>query len=543
MLPLDRFFAEYYERHPVNATFTGVHDHDHRLPDWSRVARHAEINELRVIRSALGAHTDLDAELARANIDVRIAEFESGFFHDRNPALWTGEAIFGAVSLMLRPFAPRAARLPSLASRLEAVPGFLAAAPASIASAPARWRERADNECRVAVELFTTGLAGWLAEEPPPATIAERLRAAAADACAAFARMGEWLAALPESPANAYAAGASLYETLLRRGHFTDESPSALLTRAKREIVEERTRLAAMTEPYGNWSAAAEAMAADHPTAGDYIAAFHTRWDECRSFALENDVVEWPEWPIRYSAMPMWAREAAPSLYWLFYRSPAPRDPYTSMDYLVTPIDGSIGPDEQERRLRAWNHSTITLNHVVHHGAIGHHVQNWYATHRSRSRVGTIAAVDCASRIGMFLGGSMAEGWACYATGLMDEMGFLTPLEQLSEQHTRVRMLARAIVDINLHTGTMTFDEAAAYYVKTVGMPTATAAAETTRNSMFPGTALMYWLGTSGILALREKRRATLGAAFTLRAFHDELLSWGAIPVPLAARLMTERAA
>jgi uncharacterized protein (DUF885 family) len=284
-------------------------------------------------------------------------------------------------------------------------------------------------------------------------------------------------------------------------------------------------------------------MAADHPAAGDYLAAFHARWDECRRFARKHDLVDWPEWPIRYVAMPMWARDAAPQLYWLFYRSPAPHDTYTSMDYLVTPVDASIDADEQQRRLRVWNRSAITLNHVVHHGALGHHVQNWHATNRSRSRVGTIAAVDCASRIGMFLGGSMAEGWACYATGLMDELGFLTPLEQLSEQHTRVRMLARAIVDLKLHTGAMTFDEAAAYYVNTVQMPAAAAAAEATRNSMFPATALMYWLGTSGILALREKRRAAHGAAFTLRAFHDELLGWGAIPVPLAARLMTEHAA
>ena len=47
----------------------------------------------------------------------------------------------------------------------------------------------------------------------------------------------------------------------------------------------------------------------------------------------------------------------------------------------------------------------------------------------------------------------MAEGWACYATDLMEELGFLTPLERSPQQHTRVRMLARAIVDIELHAG------------------------------------------------------------------------------------------
>jgi uncharacterized protein (DUF885 family) len=73
-------------------------------------------------------------------------------------------------------------------------------------------------------------------------------------------------------------------------------------------------------------------------------------------------------------------------------------------------------------------------------------------------------------------------------------------------------------------------------------MSEAVATAEAVKNSMFPGTALMYWLGTRTILALRNRERARLGAAFTLRGFHDRLLSWGAVPVPLVARRFAEAA-
>ncbi|NJK42728.1 MAG: DUF885 domain-containing protein [Aquincola sp.] len=168
------------------------------------------------------------------------------------------------------------------------------------------------------------------------------------------------------------------------------------------------------------------ALVADHPTTADYYATFQRRWDDCHRIATAANVVTWEPWPIRYVPIPVWAQEFAPQLYWLFYRSPAPFDAYDVYDYVVTPIDAQMPPDEQERKLRAWNHSTITLNHVVHHGAIGHHVQNWHSRHRAVSRIGRIAATDCASRIGMFLGGSMAEGWACYATQLMEELGMLT---------------------------------------------------------------------------------------------------------------------
>ena len=53
----------------------------------------------------------------------------------------------------------------------------------------------------------------------------------------------------------------------------------------------------------------------------------------------------------------------------------------------------------------------------------------------------------------------------------------------------------------------------------------------------------MYWLGTQAILDLRERLRARLGDAFSLKRFHDELLGFGSVPVPLIARLMTGDAA
>ena len=70
-------------------------------------------------------------------------------------------------------------------------------------------------------------------------------------------------------------------------------------------------------------------------------------------------------------------------------------------------------------------------------------------------------------------------------------------------------------------------------------MTTDAATAEAVKNSMFPGAAVMYWLGTRDLHALRRACQVRAGEAFSLRAFHDRVLSYGAIPVPLIARLMT----
>jgi len=119
----------------------------------------------------------------------------------------------------------------------------------------------------------------------------------------------------------------------------------------------------------------------------------------------------------------------------------------------------------------------------------------------------------------------------------MDERGFLTPDESLSQQHTRARLLARAVVDIGLHERSLAFEGAVAVYRDRIGMPPDAAHAEACKNSMFPGTAVMYWLGTDAIHALRGDRERAEGAAFSLRRFHDRLLSFGSIPVPLIARV------
>ena len=53
MADLGPFFESYYRLRPVNATFTGVHDHDHRLPDWSPEGLAAAVDEMASLRASL----------------------------------------------------------------------------------------------------------------------------------------------------------------------------------------------------------------------------------------------------------------------------------------------------------------------------------------------------------------------------------------------------------------------------------------------------------------------------------------------------------
>jgi hypothetical protein len=542
--PLDRFFDHYYRRRPVNATLTGIHEFDAELPDWSRHGLASLDQEMAELDTALGRIGRDDAAKDMVAVDVGLASdflaiqrAENAGSHGirRNPSLWVGEAAFSLISLMIRGFAPVDERVESALKRIEALPAFLDEAPQTIdrETIPPAWTEKACRECEGLRILLSRGLPRWL----ETAGILGSARGSIERAEAALHRFLEWLSGAKHVPSNGYACGDDLFALLLRRGHRAERNSVDLLRDARRQFDVERARLDEMAaEVAGSWTDAEQAIADDHPSADEYLPSFERVWSAARQCAIENDVVTWPEWPIRYVAFPTWTSEAAPYLYYLFYRSPAPFDQYSVHDYVV-PV---VPVESAQRHLRTWNNSVIKLNHVVHHGGIGHHVQNWFAYHRASSRVGQIAAVDCANRIGMFSGGTMAEGWASYVPGLMGDLGFLTPFERLSEQHTRVRALARAIVDIELHSGVIGLDEAILFYVDRVGMGQDAARGEAIKNSMFPCTALMYWLGTQSIRNLRLATERRLGSAFYLKRFHDEFLSFGSIPVPLIAQLMSQ---
>lgn len=549
-MPLERFIEHYFQRRPVHATFTGIHTFDHELPDWSREGLDECAAEMRALQQELEGVEPaadhvvfpdrVDRELAADFLDIQIAELESGHFQHRNPALFTGEAIFGAIALVTRDFAPLAERLEAATARLHAIPRFLAQARRTIGGrgVPSSWCSRARRECAGAAILCDWGLPRLLTREAVATPLADAVSSAAERARVAFADFETWLArALP--PDDRVACGPELFDRLLARGHRCSASRAALLRDAREQLDEGLARLDEMArraDPDG-WPGVQARLAADHPTPDAYLETFQRTWDACRDSALAHQLVTWPDVPIRYVPIPLHTRDAAPLLYYLFYRSPAPFDPVQVHDYVVTPIDPDLPPDEQRRRLRACNRSVITLNHVVHHGAIGHHVQNGHA-YRSASRIGQIAAVDTANRIGMFSGGTLAEGWACYATDVMEEVGFLSDLERVAQQHSRVRQLARAIVDIELHQDTMSAEHAVAFYRDRVGLADEAARHEVTKNSMFPGAAIMYWIGTAGLHRLRAERAQAEGATFSLQAFHDRVLSYGAIPVPLIAELM-----
>jgi uncharacterized protein (DUF885 family) len=532
---LDDFFVAYYRRRPVNATFIGVHQHDATLPDLSERAVEETLGEMEDLRrrlralpsERLGTAQSVDRALAEGFLEIQSWEYQSTHFHRGNPSFYTGEAIFGVLSLFLTRSAPLADRATAAIARMQAVPELLAQAKANVRAAPAAWTERAVRECLGAIAFLTSGVEA-LGRDESVGTPA--FAEAARNAAAAFEDLRSHLTnELMGHDTGSYACGEGPFSLLLRRGHFVERDPEEIARWAEDEMREAEADLEAHLSDVGasTWREALARLPDHHPSANGYYRRFDEVRDACRDEVERRRLLTWVDWPLRFVPQPSWARDAAPYLYFLPYRSPPAFDAPASHEYLVAPIDASMSADRAERILREQNDSVIKLNHVVHHGSVGHHFQNWHA-YRAASRIGRVAAVDCASRVAFFCGGTMAEGWATYVTQLVAETDLLTPLERFSARHGRLRAAARAFVDVRLHGGRLSLEDAARLYEERVGMSSAAARGEAVKNSMFPGAALIYLVGSDLIRRLRGRAKA-----LDLKAFHDRLLEQGSLPIAL----------
>ena len=131
-------------------------------------------------------------------------------------------------------------------------------------------------------------------------------------------------------------------------------------------------------------------------------------------------------------------------------------------------------------------------------------------------------------------GGNTAfvEGWALYAETLGYEMGFYKdPQRHWGTLDDEMLRAMRLVVDTGLHTKGWSRDQAIDYMLSNSGMGRTDATAEVERYIAIPGQALAYKIGSMTIQRLRHKAEKELGDKFDVRAFHEQVLGSGALPM------------
>ena len=137
---------------------------------------------------------------------------------------------------------------------------------------------------------------------------------------------------------------------------------------------------------------------------------------------------------------------------------------------------------------------------------------------------------------GGFAGASFAEGWGLYSERLADEMGlYLDEWERLGMLDGQAHRAARLITDTGIHALGWNREQAIDKLVEG-GNPRGDAEIEVDRYIAMPAQALSYMVGMIEIEKARRTTAAREGSEFSLKAFHDRVLSLGQLPLPALRR-------
>lgn len=126
------------------------------------------------------------------------------------------------------------------------------------------------------------------------------------------------------------------------------------------------------------------------------------------------------------------------------------------------------------------------------------------------------------------------EGWALYAEQLGKEVGFYQdPVSDYGRLSSELFRAVRLVVDTGIHSKGWSRDQVVDFMRKSGAVDEPSIQSETDRYIAWPAQALSYKLGQLKIRELRERAEKELGPKFDLRAFHDEMLNGGTLPLDL----------
>ncbi len=522
-------FRRGVHHNPVLATWLGIPTENGRLGDPSHDAMEQEIADERTHLAAIEA---IDAgqlsKTVRFERDLELHNVRQGLFDAAEVRQWErrpsaadllGDSVF---LLFARGASPLAQRLAWIGERLAATPAYLAASRSRMVGAPVTlWHE---IELRSAQEM--PGLFAEVRAAADGVLDAPQLRRLDASIAAANTALDGWSEFLQSGLAKAddnWALGRDRYDELIRHRAFDDLDADAILEIGWEQLRKNHEgRRAALREldPGADEATAIDRLKSNHPaTFDEALDGYRDAMRRARAHLIEHDLVTIPgDEVIEVQPTPEYLRSVMP---FAAYMSPARFDADRRGLYIVTPaVDND--PDAMREHYRG-----SISNTSVHEAYPGHHLQLAVAANNPSL---TRLAVEAPEFV---------EGWGMYSEQMMREQGFDNGPEFMATLYTdAIWRSCRIILDVRMHRGEMTTDEAIAFMVEHTSFETANARAEVRRYTYTPGYQLSYLLGKVLLLGLRESEKRRLGGTFSLKGFHDTLLRNGSLPISFHRRLL-----
>jgi uncharacterized protein (DUF885 family) len=525
-------FRSVAESEPAWATQLGIHAWDDRLADPSRErllgfierdkAHLAAVARLDVAGLSPEARFERELELHHVGLRVFRAETIRTWERRSNGASALGDALF---PLFTRDFAPLPERLSAIAARLEAAPGFLRGYRTRATVPQVRqWLEVELRSSRnIPSFLDDIVAAADHAGGAVPASDRRRLERAVEGAKSAIEDQSEWLREILPGATPDWPLGEERYAEMLRLRAFDGLDADAILAIGWEQLeLNHAARAAAAREidASASESEIVDRVKSDHPpTFEAALEAYRVDMRRARQHLIDKGIVSVPpDERVEVIATPPYLRGVMP---FAAYFEPARWDPSPVGIYVVTPA-----VDDHPDALREHYRASIS-NTSIHEAYPGHHLQLAISVrHPSLTR----AQVDAPEFV---------EGWGMYSEQMMREEGFDDgPAFRLALATDAIWRAARIILDVRMHRGEVSIEEATDFLVEHTGFERPNALAEARRYTSTPTYNLSYLLGKVLLLQLRADERRSLGGAFSLKAFHDALLRGGSLPISFHRRAL-----
>jgi hypothetical protein len=512
---LARDYAELIcETFPTRATGLGRRDHDHRLGEHSAHVIEAFGANVRALRRDLaGAGEEgIDARGLDVALATELLEVDGEQQWRRNPEALLDSTLSACASLLLRDTAPIDERLDALSARLVALPAYLDGARRTWSDVPRFWSEAGADTARVGATFLRDDVPLGLAGASP--AVAQSVRDATGPAADALDAVAAHLVELPDG--GTWVAGEQAVAQRLRVQHQLEDGPEKIAARGELLVAE---TLAALDALDPRWRDVIEREKANHPAAEELLARYTEEMERTRVFVDEQRIATATATPLEVRASPRFWADLVP---YAAYDAPGYFQPDAPGVFWVTVPEGA----EAAERLPGHSQPAIALT-AVHEGYPGHHLQLTRA-----NAAGLVAALVDSPLL--------AEGWAFYCEEMLGEAGYYgdDPVVRAFQLKDQLWRAVRVVVDMGLHTGALGIDEAVDQLVRVADLERPSAVAEVRRYTSTPTYQICYAIGKQDILRLRDQRRAA-DPQFSLGGFHDELLSYGTLPVPLIASAMT----
>ncbi|MGI8416937.1 MAG: DUF885 domain-containing protein [Nakamurella sp.] len=534
---LDGYVRDTFTANPIAATKLGVHEHDAELGNVSADAFQASEQRHRdFVRDLERFDPDQLSGLERLDWQTGIIEGRSAVRKDlqevwrRAPYLYS-ESLGDALSvLMTRDHAPVEERAAALCRRLDGIPAYLASARTNLTEqTPALWAETGLTS--------TTGLERFLTNSVPAfgaqvdgalgSEIAEKSRKAAAG----VAEYRSFVEELAGRAAGNWASGSEHFDFMLQSYHLLDLDHRTLEELGRDTVAADSKALAefaASLDPELSWQEQVSRIKDNHPQPAEFKDSYFHELQRARKHTQDAALATLPEGEIcTMEWVPEFMRASLPIA---VMSTTPPFERGLASEWLITPSDPAAPAAQRLEQMR--DNCYVFAESIAGHEIYpGHHLQKVH--HK-------LATKDSAIRR-YFSCPQFVEGWGLYVEDLFEETGFFdNPAVILFKLRNSLWRALRVVIDVGLHTGSLTFEQAVDLLRTEAAMDRHMAEGEVRRytrhdNPTYPSS---YLLGRLAIHDLRTAYQERRGDTFTLLDFHDTLLGFGSLPLKLVAEQM-----